>query len=279
MKIVCDKFKEKSNIEQNANIIYSYDGKVGLNEELTFEEIANLEDKKRNKMNILVYENEPEIIHKDKIKSKNIICPKCNENIKMDLKDYKINLFDCINGHNIDNILLNEFEETQIVDPDKIICEICQKSKKNISYDNKFYYCLTCKKNICILCSTNHNKEHKMINYDDKYYICHKHNEKYISYCEECKINLCLLCNEHKIHKRILFTDIFPDKDNLIKKKDELKYCVELFNKEINAFRKILLNILNDVSNKINIYCISQCPGFTKKKAFFQHIVLDFLKF
>ena len=70
-------------------------------------------------MNILVYENQPEIIINNKIKSKNIICPKCKENIKMDLKDYKINLYDCINGHRTDNILLNEFEETQMIDQEK----------------------------------------------------------------------------------------------------------------------------------------------------------------
>ena len=40
-------------------------------------------------MNILVYENQPEIIINNKIKSKNIICPECKENIKMDLKIIK----------------------------------------------------------------------------------------------------------------------------------------------------------------------------------------------
>ena len=132
MKEVCQKFKEKANIGHDTNIFYSYDGKIGLNEELTFEQTANSEDKKRNKMNILVYENQPEIIINNKIKSKNIICPECKENIKMDLKDYKINLYDCINGHRTDNILLNEFEETQMIEQDKIICEICQKNKKLI---------------------------------------------------------------------------------------------------------------------------------------------------
>ena len=44
-------------------VFYSYDGKVGFNEELTFEEIANREDKRRNKMNILVYDNNQTIIN------------------------------------------------------------------------------------------------------------------------------------------------------------------------------------------------------------------------
>lgn len=141
-----------------------------------------------------------------------------------------------------------------MIDQDKIICEICQKNKKINSYENKFFNCLTCTKNICSLCTLNHSKEHKIINYDEKNYICHKHNDKFISYCEECKINLCLLCNEHKVHKRILFTDIFPDKDNLMKRKEELKNNIERFIKEIDYFKKILVNILNDVSNKMNLY-------------------------
>ena len=41
MKDICQKFKEKAEIDNNMNIFYSYDGKVGFNEELTFEEIAN----------------------------------------------------------------------------------------------------------------------------------------------------------------------------------------------------------------------------------------------
>ena len=53
-----------------------------------------------------------EIKEKDIIKSKNIICPECKENIKMDIIDYKINIYECKNGHKKENILLNEFEET-----------------------------------------------------------------------------------------------------------------------------------------------------------------------
>ena len=64
MKDICQKFKEKAKINNNMTIFYSYDGKVVLNEELTFEEIANREDKRWNKMNILVYDNQT-IINND----------------------------------------------------------------------------------------------------------------------------------------------------------------------------------------------------------------------
>ena len=92
---------------------------------------------------------------------------------------------------------------------------------------------------------------HKIINYDDKYYICEKHNEKYSSYCEECKMNICGLCNEHKSHKKKYFIDMMiPDKDELIKNNKILKEYKELFDKNV----KIIVNILNEVMNKMNIY-------------------------
>ena len=42
---------------------------------------------------------------------------------------------------------------------------------------NEFYICKTCNKNICPLCKSNHDKNHKIINYDDKDYICEKHKD------------------------------------------------------------------------------------------------------
>ena len=40
------------------------------------------------------------------IKSKEIICPKCNENILIKIDEYKINLYNCKSNHEINNILL-----------------------------------------------------------------------------------------------------------------------------------------------------------------------------
>ena len=77
MKDICKKFKEKVQIDNNKQILYSYNANIGINEELTFNEIANSADKKRNKMSIVVFENEEQIGQKenDIILSKNIICP------------------------------------------------------------------------------------------------------------------------------------------------------------------------------------------------------------
>ena len=52
MKDIFQRFKEKAQVG-NKNIFYSYSGKVEINEESTFEEVANTEDKKRNKINVI----------------------------------------------------------------------------------------------------------------------------------------------------------------------------------------------------------------------------------
>ena len=102
---ICNKFISKSKINEN-NIYYFYDGKAGVqfNKELTFIQMANSLDKTRKKMSILVYDIANNDENKSKIKSKNIICPECNEDIKMNIKDYKINLIGCKNNHRINKI-------------------------------------------------------------------------------------------------------------------------------------------------------------------------------
>ena len=246
MKDIFQKFIDKTQII-NKKIFYSYDGKTEINKELTFEEVASPEDKTKNKMNIIVLENklESDLEKKVIIKSKNIICPECKENIKMEIKNFKINLYECQNGHKMENILLNEFEYLQNKDLNSRKCDICNK----INNDN-FYKCLTCNNNIYPLCTSNHCKNHKIINYDDKYYLCKKHNEKYITYCDNCKINLCALCEPHKSHNKITYSDVLPNKEELFEKKKELKDKIYLINNDI----KVLINILNSVMNNINIY-------------------------
>ena len=88
-----------------SKVFFIYNGNK-INDNIILNEIINEEDKRRNIMNILVNEN-IKIIIKDNIKeSKKIICPKCNENILIKINEYKINLFNCKNNHNINNILL-----------------------------------------------------------------------------------------------------------------------------------------------------------------------------
>ena len=249
IKDICKRFKDKTNLGDK-NINYTYNGNLVLNEELKFEEIANLEDKNRKKMSFIVFDNLLEIKDKEIIKSKEIICPECKENIRMNINEYKINLFKCKNGHNIENILLDEFEETQNINLTDIICNICKNNNKSVSYNNIFYKCLTCNNNICPLCKPSHDKNHVIINYDEKNYICYEHNDKYMLYCEDCNKNLCTLCDGHKGHNRIFFVDILPKKEELLKIKEQFQSTIFEFNNEI----KVLIGRLNEVSNKINIY-------------------------
>jgi len=252
IKNICQNYLNEIN-EDKSNIYFTYNENAGnnFNEELTFQEMMNSDDKKRNKMNILVFKNEIKQEENDIIKSKDIICPKCGESIRIEIINYKIKLSDCKNGHIIDNILLNKFEKTQYINNKEIKCGICNKNNKSKSENKIFYKCLKCKKNICPLCESNHDKTHKIINYDERLYICDKHYENYNSYCKECKINLCILCvGEHKLHKKIYFGDIMPSKEELFDYNKELKEYIVLFNNNIN----VLINMLKKVIENMNIY-------------------------
>ena len=82
-----------------------------------------------NKINILVVEGEaPESpVNEIIIKSNKIIYPECQEDIKFNIEDYKINLFECKNKHYINNIFLDEFNLNQNINISKIICQNCGK--------------------------------------------------------------------------------------------------------------------------------------------------------
>ena len=89
MSEICNNFITKSHINEN-EINYFYDGKGGaeFNKNLTFNQMANSMDKKRKKMNILVISQDDTIIDNNNIiRSKNIICPECNEDIKMKINN------------------------------------------------------------------------------------------------------------------------------------------------------------------------------------------------
>ena len=223
MKIICQKFASKLEIDINdINFIY---GGEQINLELSFNEQANQIDKNKNEMNILVYERTQTIINEGKVYSKEIICPKCFENCKINIEDYKIKLFDCKNGHENNNILLSEFKNTQIIDESNINCDNCKNINKNKAYNKQFYKCLTCKLNLCPLCKSSHNNNHKIIEYNKKNFICESHNDFYISYCDECKLNLCMSClaKHDKNHKLINFSNILPNEDELKEEMEKIR--------------------------------------------------------
>ena len=128
MKDIWIKFSTKLNIDIN-KIYFLYNGDR-LNEELKLMDITKGIDKKE----IIILVNDiNEIIKKENIiSSKEIICPICKENIFINFNNYKINLIKCKNNHNINNIYIKDFKDTQKIDISKIKCEICKKNYTKI---------------------------------------------------------------------------------------------------------------------------------------------------
>jgi hypothetical protein len=77
-----------------------------MNLELSFNQQATEIDMKKNKMKIIVYERNKEIKNETEIFHNDIICLLCGELIFLSINDYKIELFECKNGHKVNDILL-----------------------------------------------------------------------------------------------------------------------------------------------------------------------------
>ena len=249
------------------NLYFIYGGKT-LSQDLknsTFNQIATKIDKERKKMTLLAYEinTNLDVEHNNLIKSKEIICPDCGENTIMHIKNYKINLSGCKNSHIINDLSIDLFDKTQIIDESKIECNNCKKNKAD-SYEKKFYICTSCQINLCPLCKLNHFKWHKIINYDDRNYICNIHNnEKYISYCKNCKKNICALCySEHENHDKNNYKlpnkNIINDKINELRKKiDNINETIKSIIMQLNDFQKFIEKYYEIFNNIINNFDIS----------------------
>ena len=248
MKEICKRYGNKVLIDIN-NLYFLYNGNK-INIELKLNEIINNYDKERKEVSILVInKNNTVVLNKEK-KLEFPICPKCNENIILEIKDYKINLYDCKNKHNINNILINEYN--QYIDLTKIECNKCKRKQYEI-YNNEMYICNGCNIILCPLCKNNHI--HNMINYDMRNYICNKHNEIYIGYCKNEKINICIKCQkEHIKHELIYYGEILKDKNELLNNMKELKIEINKFNNDINEIIKKLNNIKDNIQILYNIY-------------------------
>ena len=133
---------------------------------IKYEEAANKIDKNNLKMNILVYDSNTSIINEKErvVASKEVICPKCGDICLIDFREYKVILKNCRNKHE-NKIRLDQYEKTQKINENKIICKICKINNKSKSYNIKFYRCGTCNKEICLLYREKHNKEHIIIDY------------------------------------------------------------------------------------------------------------------
>ena len=80
-------------------------------------------NKQNKKMQVLVNEIEENDRDKDQatIKSKDIICPNCKEPCRIKTDNYKIKLYECINGHETSDIKITDFENTQKINESQIM--------------------------------------------------------------------------------------------------------------------------------------------------------------
>ena len=145
-------------INKDINDVYFICNGNKINGELKLEEINN----KDNEIKILVNDINDKITENKDIlrQSKDIICPDCGEICLFNIKDYKIILNNCKKKHIRENILLDEYDNLQKINELNILCDICKKNKNEI-FKSKLYKCCKCKINICPLCKTKHDKEHK----------------------------------------------------------------------------------------------------------------------
>jgi hypothetical protein len=252
MDTICSRFSDKVQIDKD-KLIFSYNGKGGteFNKRLSFSGMANLEDKIKNKMTVLVFTNEGNNNSNNIIKSKLVICPECKEISKLNIKDYKVTISDCKNGHTKGNLSLDEFEDSQKIDLSQIICHECKTSKAE-TFQKHFKYCMNCNMNLCPICEKKHDENHSIILYDEINYYCKKHDDTFTQYCETCKTNICIECEEeHSNHKTIYFGKILTNQKDLQNNLEQLQQLFQKFNKDFEA----ILQILTCVKNNFELYC------------------------
>ena len=266
MKDIFKKFATK--IKEDYNNLYFLKNGKKISPNLKLREIRD------NNLEITILANKNNENGKNEedkfIKSKYIICPICKKNCVIKIDNYKICLEECDANHSTSNILIENIEDyknTQLIDQSKIICSYCGE-KKSDTFENKFYKCFTCDKNICPLCKSKHDNQfkniiHNLIDYDENNFLCNTdYNERFISYCKTCHKNLCFTCEakHNKNHNIISLKEILPKDDlkldefqnNFNKFKDEIKNLKEKLNKVENILQ-IYLNMIKDIKNNFVI--------------------------
>ena len=201
-----------------------------------------------NKKIIVAYDYQTNKINEKDIlvRANEIVCPKCQESACISLNNYSISLFQCCNGHKVDNISFEDFDNTQNINLSSIICQICKIRNKGNVDNNEFFRCINCKSNLCPLCRSTHDKSHYIINYEQKNCICEEHGEPYTSYCKTCKKDICISCDEkHDDHEIEFYQKMRYKKDQMKDNVSGLKEHIEQFNKIIND----CIEKLNKVKN------------------------------
>ena len=125
---IVQKYVNQSQLDINKIYFVSNDQKILDNEKVI--NIMN-ESEKTSKRKIILVLSINSTINNDNtniIKSKDIICPICKEICIYEIKDHKIKLYGCKNGHIIDNINLDDFNNKQNIDISQLICDKCKNN-------------------------------------------------------------------------------------------------------------------------------------------------------
>ena len=155
-------------------------------------------------------------------------------------------MYACKNGHKIDDLSLDVFNEKQYIDLSKIKCSKCKETKNN-TFNNEFYKCSEYNINLCPLCKENH--EHKVINYDQINNKCIYHSQQYEKYCNTCKENVCPACeSENHIYHDISIN--LSEQEILYKNLENLKDYIDNIN--LNIF--IIIERLNNIKENLEKY-------------------------
>ena len=234
-KDIYAKFKNKVNAEDKL-LYYMYNGSNIQNDELTFNEIANVEDKRRNKMNILVNES---------VQDANVeeIYDVLSENHYEDYSKTQEEQNSLVKKMDEDES--NIFQESTIrPKTENINSTVGNGTINNISnqFKNIYYGCSECEslieiltldeENITFICN-NKIKEHELTLSMKEYInkmkkientelnndVCHIHSQNYIIYCYDCDTHECEECykiqQKHYNHNKIYLKEIIPDEDKL----------------------------------------------------------------
>lgn len=138
---ICLRFQQKNNLKDEDIIYVSNSIIIDIRSNIKFINLAPSSDI----LEINVYinyqyqipqnqanENNENQIKENSIQelSKSITCPKCHEESQIKIKDYQITLYGCKNNHSVENILLNEYEQTQI--PNNNISNDWEEKESNL---------------------------------------------------------------------------------------------------------------------------------------------------
>ena len=143
---------------------------------------------------------------------------------------------------------------------------LCSECNLKISSKEISYYCITCKKIICLNCQKNHPKEHNIINLNEYNIKCQIHYNNYEYYCLNCSSNLCQICFDNHDNKH----NIIP-LSKFFLKKEELDYVInqnEKYEKIIKMYQNYLAlnNLILDTYNnfKNNFYYIKNIKNLIR---------------